>query len=233
MSRSCLAIRHVAFEDAGALASVLAAAGFSLTYVEAGPAPLPEEEIAAADLLLALGGPIGVYETADYPFLVQETAVIGARLAACRPTLGICLGAQLMAAALGARVGPGPAKEIGYAPLGLTPTGLASPLAPLQGQPVLHWHGDNFDLPRGAARLAFTESCPNQAFTLDNFALGLQFHLEVEPERLESWLIGHTAELSGAGVRPASLRKQAAQHGAATAALGAQVIAKWLEGVFA
>ncbi len=231
-ARTCLAIRHVPFEDAGALAAVLSAAGFSLAYVEAGPKPLPGDRIAACDLLLVLGGPIGVYEVEDYPWLIEETALIGERLRLRKPTLGICLGAQLMAAALGARVGPGPAKEIGYAPLALTPEGLASSLAPLEGQPVLHWHGDNFDLPRGAMRLAFTQACPNQAFALDAFALGLQFHLEVEPEGLESWLIGHTAELSRAGVKPASLRKQAAQHGTATAALGARVIGDWLASVF-
>ncbi len=100
-------------------------------------------------------------------------------------------------------------------------------------QPVLHWHGDNFDLPRGSVRLAFTAACPNQAFALGSYALGLQFHVEVPPETIESWLIGHAVELAAAKIRPASLRKQATQFGAATAALGAEVVTSWLEGAFA
>ena len=123
--------------------------GFEIGYFEAGVRAFSGRGNRSCDLLVVLGGPIGVYEVEAYPLLVQETAAIGDRLRAKRPTLGICLGAQLMAAALGARVGPGPAKEIGYAPLNLTPPGLNSLLAPLNDQPVLHWHGDNFDLPPG------------------------------------------------------------------------------------
>ncbi len=233
MSRSCLVLRHVAFEGLGVLAKLLPELGFEVRISEVGVNPLPVEDIASCDLLVVLGGPIGVYEVENYPWLVDEIAAIGERLKARKPTLGVCLGAQLMAASLGARVGPGPAKEIGYAPLGLTPTGLNSVLAPLGDQPVLHWHGDNFDLPRGSVRLAFTAACPNQAFAIGNHALGLQFHLEVEPESIESWLIGHTVELSKAGVRPASLRRQAAQYGEETAARGAVVVARWLEEAFA
>ncbi len=233
MSRSCLVVRHVAFEDLGVLGTLLPELGFDVRYCEGGVGPFPVEDMQNCDLLVVLGGPISVYEVEAYPWLVDETAAIGDRLRAKKPTLGICLGAQLMAASLGARVGPGPAKEIGYAPLSLTPPGLNSVLAPFADQPVLHWHGDNFDLPRGSVRLAFTEVCPNQAFAIGSYAFGLQFHVEVAPETVESWLIGHAVELSAAQIRPATLRKQAAQFGAATAALGAEMIAAWLEGAFA
>ena len=178
-----------------------------------------------------LGGPIGVYETREYPFLQDEIAGLRARLALQRPTLGICLGAQLMAAALGARVAPGPAKEIGYAPIELAEAGRRSPLATLDGVPVLHWHGDNLDLPANAQRLASTTVCPTQAFSLGTHALGLQFHIETEPHTVERWLIGHAAELAGARINPAVLRTQAQQTGAATAEAGRRVLAKWLEGV--
>ncbi len=120
MSRSCLVLRHVAFEGLGVLADLLPAYDFVTRIREIGVEPLPEAEIAACDLLIVLGGPIGVYETEAYPFLVAEIAAISARLEAKKPTLGVCLGAQMMAAALGAKVAPGPAKEIGYAPLSLT-----------------------------------------------------------------------------------------------------------------
>ena len=232
-ARSCIVLRHLAFEGPGVLAEILPDFGFETRLCEIGVDPLPASEIADCDLLIALGGPIGVYETEAYPFLVDEIAAIGGRLRANQPTLGICLGAQLMAASLGARVAPGPAKEIGYAPVTLTDAGRASPLASLAGVKVLHWHGDNFDLPRGAQNLAFTSACPHQAFALGSYALALQFHAEVEPPALEAWLIGNTVELAKAGIDPRDLRAQAARFGAATAAAGKKLFRNWLEGVFA
>ena len=113
------------------------------------------KRLLAPDLLIVLGGPIGVYETETYPFIADEIAAIAARLAADKPMLGICLGAQMMAAALGARVAPGPVKEIGWAPLHLTAAGEKSVLAPLGATPVLHWHGDNCELPAGCDTACF------------------------------------------------------------------------------
>lgn len=233
MNRSALVLRHVAFEGLGVLAPLLHDGDFSTRICEIGVDPFPAREIQSCDLLIVLGGPIGVYETDAYPWLVEETAAIGVRLRAQKPTLGICLGAQLMAAALGAKVAPGPAKEIGYAPLSLTDEGRASPLAALEGVQALHWHGDAFDLPAGAKRLAFTDVCPNQAFSLGDAGLALQFHAEVEPVSLEAWLIGHTCELGKAGLDPRDLRAQAARHGAATADAGKKLFRAWLEGLFA
>jgi GMP synthase (glutamine-hydrolysing) len=228
--RRCLAVRHVAFEDAGLLAPLLAERGVDLVYRDAGVDPLSESDFIAPDLLLVLGGPIGVYETREYPFLQEELAGLRARLAKRQATLGVCLGAQLMAAALGARVAPGPAKEIGYAPVELTDAGARSPLAMLAGVPVLHWHGDNLDMPESAERLAFTTICPTQAFSLGSYALGLQFHMETEPRALERWLIGHAVELARAGIDPCELRNQARECGAATSEAGRRVLAQWLEG---
>jgi GMP synthase (glutamine-hydrolysing) len=233
VSRSALVLRHVAFEGLGVLAPLLHDCDFTTRICEIGVDPFPAREIQSCDLLIVLGGPIGVYETDAYPWLVEETAAIGERLRAQKPVLGICLGAQLMAAALGAKVAPGPAKEIGYAPLSLTDAGRASPLSALEGVPALHWHGDAFDLPAGAKRLAFTEICPNQAFSLGETALALQFHVEVESASLEAWLIGHTVELGKAGLDPRDLRAQAARHGAATADAGKKLFRAWLDGVFA
>jgi GMP synthase (glutamine-hydrolysing) len=228
---SCLAIRHIAFEDAGLLAPILAARGIDLIYAEAGIDLLDKERLSQPDLLVVLGGPIGVYEINAYPFLVEEIAGLRARLDAGRPTLGICLGAQLIAAALGARVAAGPAKEIGYAPLTLTEEGRGSVIAPLEDVAVLHWHGDNLDLPPGAECLASTKSCPNQAFAIGKHVLGLQFHIETPPQALERWLIGHACELASAAIDPGSLRAQAAKHGALTARAGSRVLETWLDGV--
>jgi GMP synthase (glutamine-hydrolysing) len=158
-----------------------------------------------------LGGPIGAYEADLYPFLATELRILEARLRAGRPTLGICLGAQVMAAALGARDYPLPRKEIGWAPVTLTAEGRASMLRHVDGDvPVLHWHGDTFDLPEGATLLASTETCPHQAFQWGPSALGLQFHLEVVASEIERWLIGHACELATLrpGVTISSLRAE-------------------------
>lgn len=228
----CLAIRHVAFEDLGLLAELLAERGFSLRYCEAGIDPMSAELLARPELVVILGGPIGVYENGLYPFLDAELAAIRARLDAGKPTLGICLGAQLMARALGAKVAPGPQKEIGWAPLTLTSAGRASVLAAFEATPVLHWHGDNLDLPAGAVRLASTPACPNQAFAIGDRVLGLQFHIEVDPARIEQWLIGHTVELGKAGIDPRTLRRDASTLGCTTAEKGRGALAQWLEGAF-
>ena len=229
MIKKCLAVRHVAFEDLGLLGPLVAACGYGVRYHDAGIQPFDAETLLAPDLLIVLGGPIGVYERDSYPFIADEVAAIAVRLEADKPMLGICLGAQMMAAALGARVAPGPVKEIGWAPLTLTADGQKSVLAPLGATPVLHWHGDNCELPTGCTRLASTPHCPVQAFARTPSQLALQFHLETEPARFESWLVGHTVELGKAGGDPRQLRTQARTVGPATRALGQKVLAAWLD----
>src|SRR6202166_4381038 len=164
MAKACVAVRHVAFEDLGLLGPLVAARGYEVRYQDAGIDRLDSETLIAPDLVIVLGGPIGVYEADAYPFITGEIAAIAARLAANKPILGICLGAQLMAAALGARVAPGPVKEIGWAPLTLTAAGKTSVLAPLGTSPVLHWHGDNCELPASCERLAAGAPWPGEAF---------------------------------------------------------------------
>jgi GMP synthase (glutamine-hydrolysing) len=230
--KHALVLRHVAFENLGILARILPDYGMEAAYHEVGVGPLPVQEIQSCDLLIVLGGPVGVYEADDYPFLTAEIDAIGRRLLAEKPTLGICLGAQLMATALGAPVGPGPGKEIGYAPIILRDAGRNSPLAELEGVDVLHWHGDAFGVPPDGVSLASTPLCQHQAFALGHFGLALQFHAEVEPEALESWLIGHTCELGKVGIKPGDLRRQAAEKGAATARAGAKMFRRWLDGIF-
>jgi GMP synthase (glutamine-hydrolysing) len=229
MMKTALAIRHVAFEDLGLVADALAGAGYRAEYREAGVDPLEADELVGADLLVVLGGPIGVYEEDAYPFLADEVAAVAARLQRRRPTLGICLGAQIMAKASGQRVYPSGLKELGWAPVSLTAAGRASVLAALEGLSVLHWHGDTFDLPPGALHLARTEAVANQAFTIDDFALGLQFHIEAPAGQLERWYIGHAGEIAATpGVDVPTLRRQAAQHAALTAVVARRIFADWL-----
>jgi len=228
--KTALAIRHVAFEDAGSLAGILAARGIELRYAEAGIEDLAALDPLAADLLVVLGGPIGAYEEDAYPFVRDELRLLERRLAADRPTLGICLGAQLMARALGARVYPGPAKEIGWKPLSLTREGHASPLRHLDAgrTSMLHWHGDTFDLPAGATLLASTDVCRHQAYARGRGALAFQCHPEARTVDLERWYIGHACELAGAGLSVGQLRADSARLGPTLETQGALCFAEWL-----
>ena len=229
--QQALAIRHVAFEDVGSLGPVLDSAGFSLRYLEAGYDDLTAIDAVAPELLIVLGGPIGAYEEHLYPFLSDELRILERRLKADRPTLGFCLGAQLIAKALGSRVYPGRRKEIGWIPLTLTAEGRASPLAHLAPDKtsMLHWHGDTFDLPAGATLLASTPDCDNQALSLGRNVLAFQCHPEATVRGLERWFIGHACEIANTpGVEVPQLRADTALHGPRLERQGALCLSEWL-----
>ena len=229
MSRTAVAVRHILFEDLGILVPLLSERGYSIRYLDAGVDLLGATILSSADLVIVLGGPIGVYDTDRYPFLADERAAIGMRLALDKPTLGICLGAQLMAQALGAKVRSTGRAEIGYSLLTLTDQGRTSVLASLESVPVLHWHGDEFDIPAGASRLAQTPGFPNQAFSIGTRILGLQFHLEADHTQIERWLIGHAHELSTHQIDPGTLRRDAGQFGQNLARVARKIFAAWLD----
>lgn len=229
--KTALAIRHLHFEDLGTLEPLLMARGYRLQYVDAAQDGLGGVDAAAPELLVVLGGPVGAFDEATYPFIADELALVRRRLQSGRPLLGICLGAQLIARALGAPVAAMAGKEIGFGPLTLTPEGALSPLAALADVPVLHWHGDQFDIPAGAVRLAGTPLAANQAFALGAHVLGLQCHLEAEPRRIEAWLLGHACELAQAGIDPRALRAQAQELRFALPVAARAVFGRWLDGL--
>jgi GMP synthase (glutamine-hydrolysing) len=226
-------LSHVPFEDLGSLQAVLAARDFSIETVDASTAEFPLIQATACDLLVILGGPISVYETDAYPFLAGETDCIRQRLTAGRPTLGICLGAQLMAAALGARVYPGSnGAEIGWAPIQYSGSSQApewfKPFVQ-DGLPVFHWHGDTFDLPAGATPIARTQAYENQAFTVGKTGLALQFHPEVTAKGLERWYVGHTVELGKRGISVSRLRAEGQKHAPPLAEAAQSFWNQWLD----
>jgi GMP synthase-like glutamine amidotransferase len=144
--------------------------------------------------LVVLGGPMAVYEMSQYPYLVRETALIEEAIRAEKPVLGVCLGAQMLAHVLGARVYAGGKKEIGWYEVSITDEGMKDPFfsgLSVDGKAkaqVFQWHGDTFDLPWGAARLASSDLYPNQAFRYGSAVYALQFHIEVTPKIVREWL---------------------------------------------
>jgi len=228
--RLALAIRHVHFEDCGSLTQVLQEHGFDIRYVEAGRENLRDLDITTPDLVIGLGGPVSVYEAHRYPWITDELRLFERRIAARRPVLGICLGAQMLARVLGSRVFPG-VKELGWTPLVLTREGEASVIAPLgpDNTSMLHWHGDTFDLPPKATLLASTEQVAHQVFSWERFVLAFQCHPEVRHADIESWLIGHACEIAGtSGVSVEQLRKDTHYFGPALTTYARTVFTDWL-----
>ncbi|MGH8149807.1 MAG: glutamine amidotransferase [Steroidobacteraceae bacterium] len=246
-AKLALAVRHVAFEDCGTLADVLAERGFAVRYADVGRIDLREVDSVAPDLLVGLGGPIAVYDEALYPWITQELRLFERRLRAAKPTLGICLGAQMLAHALGARVYAGPVKELGWKPLKLTPQGERSVVAPLASHStsMFHWHGDTFDLPAGATLLASTAQVAQQVYAWGPSVLAFQCHPEIRAADIESWLIGHACELAatrgaeggpgtGNGARGtdvAQLRRDSEHLGPALAQRARTMFESWLAAV--
>ena len=229
MNKTAVAIRHVHFEDLGVFDGVLRRRGYAISYCEAGIEDIGGLDPVSPDLIVVLGGPIGAYEDTAYPFLGQELALLEHRLAAARPTIGICLGAQLMARALGERVYPARAKEIGRGELQISEAARNGPLGHFADVPVLHWHGDTFDLPQEAELLASTEICPNQAFSLGRHALACQFHPEISGLGFERWLVGHAVEIAGAPyISSAALRRDTERLARISASRGEGCLAQWL-----
>jgi GMP synthase (glutamine-hydrolysing) len=212
MSKPVLILRHVPHEPAGTLENALAKAHLEFQYLDLFhkyPGSLDCEQYLG---LIVMGGPMNVDEVEKYPFLGDEIPWIRQTIAAGMPLLGICLGSQLLAKACGAKVYPGPVKEIGWYPLELSIAASEDRLFAGCGPTltVFQWHGDTFDLPPGAVHLAQSALYRNQAFRIGPSAYGLQFHIEMTSEMIEDWLSesGNCGELASLDYIDAKLIRQ-------------------------
>jgi GMP synthase (glutamine-hydrolysing) len=188
--RRLLVCQHVAHEILGILDPLLREAGFRIRYVNFGRQPEAKPNMDRYHGLIVLGGPMNCDQSDRYPHLDTEVQLVQSAIEMGKPVLGICLGSQIIARALGARVRRNPVKEIGWYDLSPTTTGQQDPLfSELDAtQKIFQWHGDTFDIPAHAVRLASSPDCENQAFRYGDNVYGLQFHLEVDQPMIERWL---------------------------------------------
>jgi GMP synthase (glutamine-hydrolysing) len=193
-----LVFQHEAFEDLGFFAEVLEKQGADYRVVRLFHGEMPLEEWKNVRALIILGGPMNVNEEDSFPFLRWEKRIIRAAIDEAVPILGICLGAQLIAASLGAPVFQGPVKEIGWSPISITLHGQVDSLLGYlpENATVFQWHSDGFDLPAGAIRLASSAHYSTQAFRVGKTVYGLQFHLEVTPRMIERWIDERSKDLA-------------------------------------
>lgn len=180
-------LQHVPFEGLGSIHAWLESRAATVTATrlyEGAHFPAP----ASIDLLIVMGGPMSVNDEASHEWLVAEKRFINEVMAANKGVMGICLGAQLIANCLGAKVFGNAERELGWFPIEAVASAAPSPFAPLFASPreVFHWHGETFDLPAGATHLARSAACEHQAFSIGDRVLGMQFHLEMTAETLSA-----------------------------------------------
>jgi GMP synthase-like glutamine amidotransferase len=202
---SVLVLKNIGSEGPGTIAGFLEKEGTCYTVVDLTTEAFPSAE--PYDTLVMMGGPMSVNESADYPYIDREAALARDFMRQGKRVFGVCLGAQIMAKALGARVYPGPEKEIGWYDIELSGEGMRDRLMaklavnPRTGEPgtrikVFHWHGETFDIPEGAERLAKSDLYPNQAFRYGKYAYAFQFHIEVTRQMIFDWLKDEKVDLA-------------------------------------
>ncbi len=206
--RTVWILQHDDAEPAALIQTVLQRQNLQIVPQRPDREPLPEALPAACAAIVVMGGPMAVYEPERHPWIERELSLLRQALDSARPVLGVCLGAQLLAAAGGARVYAGdPPKEIGWSTIKLTAEGRGDPLGRFLANPntdepttVFQWHGDTFDLPPGAVPLARSMRVPQQAFRLGRTAYGFQFHFEVTEQIIRNWVALWRKEMLAQGV---------------------------------
>ncbi|KPF53778.1 glutamine amidotransferase [Novosphingobium sp. AAP1] len=228
--KSALIIRHVPYEGVAGYRQPIEDAGYDVDRIDVCDPAFPSLDLCEPDLLIMMGGPMGIYDQIEHPWIRCQMRRLALRLAADRPTLGVCFGAQMIAAALGADVYRGHAREVGFHPVQVHVAD--SPLRHVAGVPVLHWHGDTFTLPPHAELLASSHVYPHQAFRRGRNLLALQFHAEMgEDPRFDAWLAQSPEDVAAAGHTRATLRHAHDAHGPGAVRAGRAMIGEWLAGL--
>jgi GMP synthase (glutamine-hydrolysing) len=224
-----IVLQHAACEAPGLIAQSLEETGYSLKPVHTFAGDSIPEEMGNAAGLVVMGGPMGVYDQERYPFLPSEMRLIENALRQEKPLLGVCLGSQLLASALGSAVKQGKRKEIGWHPVTLSEAGLQDPL--LSGVErsfmAFHWHGDTFDLPASSTSLASSDLTSYQAFRSGKKAYGFLFHMEITLDILRGMSSAFTDELKEEGLDGAEIVNKARNHLPVLGAVGSQVFRRW------
>lgn len=209
----CIVLQHAGPEGPGKIGEALAARGIDLRIVRVNQGRTVPSGVGDASGVVVLGGPMSVYEEDRFPHLKVEKRLIRDAVERKVPVLGVCLGAQLLASALGAEVRPSGRKEIGWFPVTLAPQAALDPLfEDVDAFTPLHWHGDVFDLPSGAVPLASSAMSPLQGFRQGERAWGLLFHLEVTRAQVEEMTVAFRAELDAARIAPERILLGIARH---------------------
>jgi GMP synthase-like glutamine amidotransferase len=229
-----LALRHVRHEGLGLLADILSERGLPYQTLDLPQQAHRDFQPGQWSGLVVLGGPMNVDEVDRYPYLAEEVRWIREAVSSGLPVLGICLGSQLLAKALGAQVSPNHVKEIGWYTVDWTAGAAGDALfAGCAASPhVFQWHGDTFDLPEGAALLATSPRCRNQAFRFGPCAYGLQFHIEVTAPVIAEWLAepGNCGELAGLNyIDPQAIVAESPQRLPAMTELGRTALGRWAD----
>jgi GMP synthase (glutamine-hydrolysing) len=218
----------------GTVAGAIESAGMEFRYVELFASIPSRLDLDQAAGLIVLGGPMNVDQCDEYSFLESEVAWIQEAASKKLPVLGLCLGGQLLAKALGAKVAPNGVKEIGWYDVDLTPEARSDPLFADCGDKIraFQWHGDTFALPGGAVRLAGSRLCAQQAFRCGDSAYGLQFHLEMTAEMIEEWLTeaANSRELASLNyIDPEAIRRQTPEYLPQMQVVGAKLFGRFAE----
>ncbi|TCM20798.1 GMP synthase (glutamine-hydrolysing) [Novosphingobium sp. PhB165] len=230
--KTALIIRHVPYEGVAGFRQPIEDHGYQVDRIDVTDPAFSSLDLREPDLLIMMGGPMGIYEQDRYPWIACQMRRLTLRLEADRPTLGVCFGAQMMAAALGANVYAGPAKEVGFHAVTVHDHALDSPLRHISGVPVLHWHGDTFTLPENVELLASSHVYKHQAFRRGSNILGLQFHAEMGMDpRFDAWIEQWPGAVIEAGGDEASLRGAHEALGPGAVAAGRAMIGEWLAGL--
>ena len=229
--KRAVVIEHDPSISLGNLEPVLVQAGYAIDIVDARSADFAAIDASAPDLVVVLGNDKGVYDKNHLEYIAREEEWVADRLEAQKPILGVCFGAQIMASALGGEVYKGDSTQIGYRSVAPTAAGENSPVAVFADIPVVQWHGDTFTLPETVTRLAGSNDYENEAFSIDNWALAVQFHPEVTQDMFVQWLADGRESVVEQGLSEAELMNQHLELNERMQDASVAMLTNWLAGL--